>query len=161
MCSPEQVKEQRSKFNETWVNDIKRLETASTKKARAKRLWADVRQLMKRVPEHPNLGPLSDVIHIVLNVEGLVKAIIKNDYKGIVKSSVAIVGAVVALGLFAIKNVAGPVVGILFYMAGVLIEAIWPKNQVIRTANQLSSYARQELNGFSPELQRLSQKGTQ
>ena len=101
------------------------------------------------------------MIHIVLNVEGLVKAIIKNDYKGIVKSSVAIVGAVVALGLFAIKNVAGPVVGILFYMAGVLIEAIWPKNQVIRTANQLSSYARQELNGFSPELQRLSQKGTQ
>ena len=80
------------------------------------------------------------------------------------KSSVGIIGATVALGLFAAGSAGvavaaqiAPVVGLLFYIAGMFIEAFWPSNTAIETANKLSKYARDEINGFSPQLQQMSQ----
>ena len=116
---------------------------------------------MKRVPKIPKLGPLADVVYIVLSIEGLVEAIAKNSIKGIIKNSVAIVGAIVTLSFFALGSAAGSVVGVLFYLATVFIGSFWPNNKAIKIANKLSYYARQELDGLSPQLQKISQKGTQ
>lgn len=127
-----------------------------------------MRQIIKRVPAPQlKLGPMTDVVHIVLGIQGLAEAISTNNVKGIVKSSVGIIGATVALGLFAAGTAGGvalaaqvaPVVGLLFYIAGMFIEAFWPSNTAIETANKLSSYARQEINGFSPQLQQMSREG--
>ena len=163
----EQAVEQRTRFHNAWVNDNTRIEKQSNNLARAKLLWADMRQIIKRVPAPElKLGPLTDVVHIVLGIQGLAEAISTNNVKGIVKSSVGIIGATVALGLFAAGSAGvalaaqvAPVVGLLFYIAGMLIEAFWPSNTAIETANKLSSYARQEINGFSPQLQQMSQEG--
>jgi hypothetical protein len=128
-------------------------------------VYGTVKALVKRLKFQTEpgrfLGPVSDIVGIVISGFGLADAIENSNTKGIVKSVVGIVGGLVGLAAFALAMPGfGAIAGVAFFIIPMIIEAFWPSNFAIETANKLSEISREDMEGHLTQLMKFSASGS-
>ena len=127
--------------------------------------------LVKRLKFKPTspgkfVGPVSDVLGIVVSGLGLADAIEHQNTKGIVKSVIGIVGGLVGLVAFgfvlkgfALAGPIGALAGAAFFIIPLIVELLWPSNLAIETANKLSEISRNDMEGYLSQLKKFTESG--
>lgn len=161
-------------FN-AWKADFERLKQLaeasrpSPKQVKAWHVYGKVKFFVKRLNFPPKLrvGPVSDVLGIVISGMGLYDAIKNKNTMGIVNSVLGIVGSVVALSLFSASLITGlqvlstisALAGVAFFIAPLIVQLFWPSNLAIETANKLTEISRNDLQGYRHQLGRFTESG--
>lgn len=128
---------------------------------------------MKRLKFPPTsqlrfVGPVSDILGIIVSGIGLYDAIQTDNTMGMVYSVLGIVGGIVALTLFTTVMITGiqtlsaisAVAGVAFFIAPLIVQIIWPRSLAIETANKLSEISQKDLQGYLHQLEKFSESGS-
>lgn len=161
---------ERNALADGWLADFNRLKelaessSPTPKKLKAWQVYGTAKALIKRLKFDTKpgkfLGPVSDVLGIVISGFGLADAIENSNIKGIVKSVVGIVGGLVGLAAFGLAMPGlGAVAGVAFFIIPMIIEALWPSNLAIETANKLSEISRKDMEGHLTQMIKFSASG--
>lgn len=124
---------------------------------------------MKRLKFPPKLrvGPVSDILGIVVSGMGLYDAIKNKNTMGMVNSVLGIVGSVVALSLYSAALITGlqvlstisALAGVAFFIAPLIVQLFWPRSLALETANKLTEISRNDLQGYQHQLGRFTESG--
>lgn len=161
---------ERNEVADAWLADFNRLKelaesnSPTPKKRKASEVYGTAKALIKRLKFESKpgklVGPVSDVVGIVISAFSLADAIENSNTKGIVKSVVGIVGGLVGLAAFGLAMPGlGALAGVAFFIIPMLIEAFWPSNLAIETANKLSEISREDMEGHLTQLIKFSASG--
>ena len=96
------------------------------------------------------VGPVSDILGIIVSGIGLYDAIQTDNTMGMVNSVLGIVGGIVALTLFTTVMITGIQI----------VSAISAVETAIETANKLSEISQKDLQGYLHQLETFSESGS-
>ncbi|KAL9950615.1 hypothetical protein ACROYT_G043138 [Oculina patagonica] len=165
----------RQNIFDAWKADFKRLQQLaetgkpSPMKVRAWHVYSTVRFFVERLklPAVLRVGPVSEILGIVVNGMRLYDAIKNRNTMGMVISVLGIVGCVVALSLYTATLITGlqvlstisGVAAVTFWITSTIVYLVWPRNKVIETANKLTEFSRNDLKGYQHQLERFTESG--